>query len=96
MSQSLEKSMTIKSSVMLNFLSALLEYHDDHAEAFKLTLRCLLNVKHAQEPILLKESLQGTLAGLFDLPKDTIMKLILQDLSADKINKWWIYIRSAS
>ena len=95
MSHSLKRSTTIKSSVMLNFLLALLEYHDDHAEAFKLTLRCLLNVKHAREPILLKESLQGTLAVLFDLPKDIIMKLILQDLSADKINKWWTYIRSA-
>ncbi len=80
---------------MLNFLTALLEYHDAHAEAFKLTLRCLLNVKHDQKEILLKEGLEETLAALFNLPKDTITNLILQNLPNDKINKWWTYIRSS-
>lgn len=81
---------------MLNLLTALLEYHDSHAEAFKLTLRCLFDVKHNQNDVVLKESLQDTLAVLFKLPMDSIVNLVLRDLPDDKINKWWTYLKSSS
>lgn len=81
---------------MSNFLTALLEYHDTHAEAFELTLRCILDVKHHQREIILEDSLELTLGRLFNLPTDVITKVILQDLSDDKISKWWTYLNTSS